>query len=89
MNITIEKINLGKLNNVSKITLDKEGQLYTPTKGAAVFLSVLTKDFSLIAEYHFQSMDARPPFHFSKDGKLWLFENLEDEMGFVRMDITW
>lgn len=67
----------------------KEGQLYTPTKGADVYLSVLSKDFKLIAECHIQSIDERPPFHFSKDGKLWLFENLEDEMGFVRMDITW
>ncbi|SHM42313.1 protein of unknown function [Cyclobacterium lianum] len=67
----------------------KDGQLYTPTTGADVYLSVLDKDFKLIAESHLQSMDERPPFHFAKDGKLWFFENLEDEMGFVRMDITW
>ncbi|WP_291366571.1 hypothetical protein [Cyclobacterium sp.] len=40
MNITIEKINLGKLNNVRKITLDKEGQFYSPNKPTDVYLNV-------------------------------------------------
>jgi len=67
----------------------KEGQLYIPSKGAEVYLSILDKDLNLIAEGPFQTMDSYPGFHFGKDGKLWLFKNIADEMGFVRLDVSW
>ncbi|MFO7825285.1 MAG: DUF4221 family protein [Cyclobacterium sp.] len=66
-----------------------EGRFMRETSGATVFLTVLDKDFNLLSEGRLISMNKYPPFYFAKDGKLWLFENLEDEMGFVRMDISW
>lgn len=66
-----------------------EGRFMRETSGATVFLTVLDKDFNLLSEGQLTTMNKYPPFYFAKDGKLWLFENLEDEMGFVRMDISW
>mgnify|MGYP003652432822 FL=1 len=66
----------------------REGQPFLPT-GSECYISVLDKDLNLIAEDHFQTIDTYPNIYFAKDGKLWLFENIEDEMGFVRLDINW
>ncbi|WP_162343247.1 DUF4221 family protein [Cyclobacterium salsum] len=66
-----------------------EGRFMRETSGATVFLTVLDKDFNPVSEGQLTAMNKYPPFYFAKDGKLWLFENLEDEMGFVRMDISW
>jgi hypothetical protein len=66
----------------------REGQPFLPT-GYECYISVLDKDLNLIAEDHFQTIDTYPNIYFAKDGKLWLFENIEDEMGFVRLEITW
>ncbi|WP_154852148.1 DUF4221 family protein [Cyclobacterium xiamenense] len=66
-----------------------EGSFMRETSGANVYLTVLDKDFNPLSEGQLTAMSNYPPFHFAKDGKLWLFENLEDEMGFVRMDISW
>jgi len=67
----------------------KENQYFPQPTGAMVYLSVLDKDFNLIAEGAVPELDRNPSFHFGKEGKLWLFENIEDEMGFVRLDINW
>lgn len=69
--------------------IPKEKRLFPRPIGATVYLSVLDKDFNLMAEGAVPQLDRTPSFHFAKDGKLWLFENIEDEMGFVRLDISW
>ncbi|AEL25919.1 DUF4221 family protein [Cyclobacterium marinum] len=67
----------------------KKMQGFPQPKGAKVFLSVLDKDFKLLAETQVSQLNQTPEYYFSKDGKLWVFENIEDEMGFVRLDISW
>ncbi|GAB3010037.1 hypothetical protein GCM10027284_30670 [Cyclobacterium sediminis] len=67
----------------------KKMQGFPQPKGAKVFLSVLDKDFKLLAETQVSQLNQTPEYYFAKDGKLWLFENIEDEMGFVRLDINW
>lgn len=67
----------------------KEGQEFPQPFGATVYLSILDKKLNLIAEGKVPELNNYPPFHFAKDGQLWLFENIEDEMGFVRLDISW
>lgn len=67
----------------------KENQFFSQPAGATVYLSVLDKDLNLIAEGSVPELNGYPAFHFGKNGKLWLFENIEDEMGFVRLDINW
>jgi hypothetical protein len=27
--------------------------------------------------------------HFYKDNKIWLYENIEDELGFIRITVDW
>jgi hypothetical protein len=66
-----------------------ENGFFTPPNGADVYLSVLDENLNLIAEGTFPEMDRYPGLHFGKNGKLWLFENIEDEMGFVRLNISW
>jgi len=55
--------------------------------GAEVFLIVLEKDFNLVSETSLKSFTKIPSRHFVKDGKIWVFENIGDEMGFVRLNI--
>ncbi|MDO6438906.1 DUF4221 family protein [Cyclobacterium sp. 1_MG-2023] len=66
-----------------------EGGMFPSPSGVKAFLSILDKDLTLIKEGEFPQLNRVPEFHFAKDGKLWLFENIEDEMGFVRFDINW
>jgi hypothetical protein len=66
-----------------------EGRFMRETSGADVYLTVLDETFQPIAEGNLVKFTSYPAFHFAKDGKLWLFENLEDEMCFVQMDISW
>lgn len=49
--------------------------------GAEVFLIVLDKDFNLLSETPLEAVKKGPGRHFVKDGKIWVFENMEDEMG--------
>jgi hypothetical protein len=54
-------------------------------KRATIYLSLLDPDFNLLSESLVEELDKAPNFHFVKDGKIWIFENMEDEMGFVRL----
>ncbi|MCH7410786.1 DUF4221 domain-containing protein [Belliella sp. DSM 111904] len=56
--------------------------------GAEVYLSIFDEDFNLIAESKIPEFQNKPTKHFVKDGQIWLFENIDDEMGFVRMTIN-
>ena len=56
--------------------------------GAEVFLSIFDNDFNLIAESKIPEIQNKPSKHFVKDGKIWLYENIDDELGFVRMKIN-
>ena len=57
-----------------------EGALYSQPSGVEAYLTVLDKDFNLITEGNFPQLSRMPGLNFAKDGKLWLFENIEDEM---------
>lgn len=56
-----------------------------------IFLSVLDKDLNLIGEAEVPGLDKKPtksfsgqfPKHFAKGGKIWIYENIHDELGFV------
>ncbi|SIS62776.1 DUF4221 family protein [Belliella pelovolcani] len=55
---------------------------------AEVYLSVFDEDFELINETILPELNKIPPKHFVKDGKIWLYENIDDELGFVRLTIN-
>lgn len=61
-----------------------------------IYLSVLDKDLNLIGEALVPDLKKKPatlfsnlfPRHFAKDGKIWIYENINDEMGFVRVSLN-
>jgi len=55
--------------------------------GAEVFLIVLDQDFQLLSETPMETWSKIPSRHFAKDGKIWIFENMDDEMAFVRLSL--
>lgn len=54
---------------------------------SSVYLTVFDADFNVIAESLVEDLTKPPGFHFVKDGKIWMYENVEDELGFVRLSI--
>lgn len=55
--------------------------------GAEVFLTVLDADFRIVNELQLPQFKNAPNFHFVKDGKIWVFNNMNDEMGFIRLSL--
>lgn len=55
--------------------------------GAEIFLSVYDKNFNLVAESLVPDLKKRLDKVFVKDGKIWIFENIDDEMGFIRLTV--
>ena len=54
-----------------------------------LFLSILDEDFNLLGESDLTELGSVPNYAFAKDGKIWIFENIDDELGFVRMEIKY
>lgn len=52
-----------------------------------VFLTIYDENLELIGESLVPELTKVPGRHFAKNGKIWIFENMEDEMGFVRLSI--
>ncbi|MDR7130740.1 hypothetical protein J2X69_003097 [Algoriphagus sp. 4150] len=51
--------------------------------GSDVFLSVFDKDFNLIFEAEISELAKLPLTYFTKDGNIWMFENIDDELAFI------
>jgi hypothetical protein len=51
-----------------------------------VFLSIFDEDFNLIGESLVSQLTQIPNYVFVKDGKIWHYVNVDDELGFVRME---
>lgn len=56
-------------------------------KETKVFLTVFDEDFNLVLEGEIPELVTESTKYFVKDGKLWVFANLDDEMGFVRVSL--
>lgn len=55
--------------------------------GADVYLTVLDKDLNIVKETFLDNYKKTPTAHFFKDNKIWLYENMDDELGFVRITV--
>lgn len=51
-----------------------------------VFLIAFDRDLKLIGEVQLKDLPIVPAYPFFKDGKLWSYVNVEDELGFAVMD---
>ena len=78
-----------RLSSSSRFGEEKrEGRLLHERTNIDVFLSVFDMEFNLLTEIPIPELTINPSAkYFMKDGKLWVFKNREDEMGFVRIDI--
>jgi hypothetical protein len=56
-------------------------------KGADVFLTVMDKNLNIIKETFLENYRKNPRSHFYKDNKIWLYENIGDELGFIRITV--
>lgn len=61
---------------------------YGETQEIKVFLTVFDSEFNLLSELEIEELSDFDNDYFTKDGKLWLFINLDDEMGFVRISLN-
>lgn len=55
---------------------------------AEVFLTIFDKELNQLAESRVKDLDFQPEFYFHKDGKIWIFKNIDDEMAFVRLSVS-
>lgn len=55
---------------------------------AKVNLTVFDKDLNQLGEALIPQLTKKPAKHFAKDGKIWIYENINDEMGFVVLTIN-
>ncbi len=61
--------------------------LELPSK-SEVFLLAFDEEMNLIGESKVDQLPSQPEWAFFKDGKLWSYVNVEDELGFAVMDFT-
>jgi hypothetical protein len=69
---------------------EKEGDqtLDLPESNDEVYLTILDENLQIIGESKVPELKRAPSTHFVKDGKIWIFENIDDEMAFVRLSIN-
>jgi len=56
-------------------------------KQVKVYLSVFDAEFNLISESPIAELNTEFVKYFAKDGKLWVYQNFSDELGFIVIDI--
>lgn len=66
----------------------KSKSTYGEVQEVKVFLTVFDSEFNLLSELEIEELSDFDNDYFIKDGKLWLFTNLDDEMGFVRISLV-
>ncbi len=52
-----------------------------------VFLTLLDKNLKIIKETKLENYTKQPPKYFFIDNTIWLYENIDDELGFVRIKL--
>lgn len=66
----------------------REGRILHERTNVDVFLSVFDQEFNLLGEIPIPELQiTSSEKYFAKDGMLWVFENRDDEMGFVRIEL--
>ncbi|MEB2775553.1 DUF4221 family protein [Algoriphagus sp. D3-2-R+10] len=76
-----------RFSEKKKFGIDKnEFGSYIST-GSDVYLSIFDKDFKLISEAQLPKLTSLSMTHFVKDGNIWMYENIDDELAFVILKI--
>ncbi len=66
---------------------EAKGALLPELQEIMVYLSVFDAEFNLTSEVLIPELTSEFVKYFSKNGKLWVFENLADELGFIVIEI--
>jgi hypothetical protein len=53
-----------------------------------VYLTVFDVELNQIGEIFLSQLNKKPSKHFAKDGKLWIYENINDDLAFVVLTIS-
>ncbi|SHM35255.1 protein of unknown function [Cyclobacterium lianum] len=53
-----------------------------------IHLSVYDKDFEILAEVPVPQLVKNPVRYFVREGDIWIFANIADELGFIRLELT-
>lgn len=72
-----------RLSAIRKFSESREEGALVPKNTAEVYLSIFDSDFNLISEVYVPELDLESKKYFTKDGDLWVFQNLDDELGFL------
>ncbi len=90
MPISWDPISQQYIRMSSKSRFGEELDQYGNTKelDSEVFLTVLDKNLKIIKETKLESYTKQPPRHFFLDNTIWLYENIDDELGFVRIKLN-
>ncbi|WP_154859705.1 DUF4221 family protein [Cyclobacterium xiamenense] len=69
-------------------TVEKDGWFSLSATNVRVYLTVFDKNLEMITEAIVPQLTTIPQTYFVKDGAIWIFENMEDELGFLRLNIA-
>ncbi|MEX2511588.1 MAG: DUF4221 family protein [Cyclobacteriaceae bacterium] len=61
----------------------KEDALLPEIQEVEVYLSIFDAEFNLISESAISELNSEFVKYFAKDGKLWVYQNFSDELGFI------
>jgi hypothetical protein len=68
-------------------TVEKDGWFSLSATNVRVYLTVFDQNQEMITEAIVPQLTTIPRTYFVKDGAIWIFENMEDELGFLRLSI--
>lgn len=67
--------------------MTEENSFLPEVNEVKVYISVFDEDFNLISEVHIPELTTEFVKYFAIDGKLWVYQNFSDELGFLVLDI--
>lgn len=76
-----------RLSSKEKFGEEKDPNGAFKATGAEVFLSIFDGNFNLVSEVIVPELKMQPKKYFVKDGQIWIFENMGDELAFLRLSI--
>jgi len=65
----------------------EEDSLLPKIQEVNVFLSIFDEAFNLVSESAIPELSTEYVKYFAKDGKLWVYKNFSDELGFIVIDV--
>lgn len=80
--------------NYGKLLFDQENNTYlrliyrkVSEDKFQIFISEYSTDFKLVKEYQIKELLKKPKNEFIKDGAIWLYQNFDDELAFIKLSI--